>query len=59
MATDPLTRQLGDDNQRLRELLELVAKDLEAIASKEEYAAHTVPLQRRAMRIRARRRDGA
>ncbi len=45
---------LADENTRLRGLLESVARDLERISSIEEYAAHTEPLQARAMRIRER-----
>ncbi len=58
MATDPIIKELGDENVWLRELLEQVAKDLEAISSKDEYAPHTEALQRRAMRIRERLSEG-
>jgi phage host-nuclease inhibitor protein Gam len=53
-ATLTFIRELGDENKTLRELLEAVAQDLEAISSKDEYAPHTEPLQARAMRIRER-----
>lgn len=52
MATDPITKELGEENIWLRDLLEQVARDLEALSSKDEYAPHTEALQRRAMRIR-------
>jgi hypothetical protein len=58
MATDPLIKELGDENIWLRELRVQVAKDLEAISSKDEYAPHTEALQRRAMRIRVHLSNG-
>ena len=51
-APTPLARALSADNLRLRELLTLVAQDLERIACEERYAAHVKPLLERAMRIR-------
>jgi len=54
MEDEKFIRQLGDENQWLRGLLESVARDLERISSLEQYAAHTEPLQARAMRIRER-----
>ncbi len=54
MQDEEFIRQLGDENQWLRGLLESVAVDLERISSIELYAAHTEPLQARAMRIRQR-----
>ena len=58
MATDPIIKELGDENRRLRETLEGVAQDLEALSSMDEYAPHTERLQRRAMRIRQRLSEG-
>lgn len=52
MPTAPLTRALSQDNLRVRELLETVARDLEAISARERYAEHTHALLMRAMRIR-------
>ena len=58
MPTDQTIKKLGDENVWLRALLVQVAKDLEAISSKDEYAAHTEALQRRAMRIRTHLSNG-
>jgi hypothetical protein len=58
MEDEELIRQLGDENNWLRGLLESVARDLERISSIEEYAAHTESLQARAMRIRERLSQG-
>jgi hypothetical protein len=58
MATDPIIKELGDENIWLRELLVQVARDLEAISSKDEYAVHTESLLARAMRIRKRLSEG-
>ena len=58
MATDPIIKELGEENIWLRELVVQVAKDLEAISSNDEYAPHTEALQRRAMRIRERLSEG-
>jgi hypothetical protein len=58
MPTDPLTYALGQENLWLRELLEQVARDLEGISAREEYAVHTMALQGRAMRIRKRLHEG-
>ena len=54
MQDEELILQLGEENNWLRGLLESVARDLERISSLEQYAAHTEPLQARAMRIRER-----
>jgi hypothetical protein len=55
-----LIRALGASNLRLRELLVLVAQDLERIACEERYATHVEPLRERARRIREHlHRDGS
>jgi hypothetical protein len=53
-----LARALSADNLRLRELLALVAQDLERIAAEERYAAHVTPLRERAQRIRRHLHEG-
>lgn len=53
-----LVRSLGADNLRLRELLTLVAQDLERIACEERYGPHAAPLLERAMRIRRHLHEG-
>jgi hypothetical protein len=53
-----MIKELGDENVWLRELLVQVARDLEAISPKDEYAPHTEALQRRAMRIRTHLSNG-
>jgi hypothetical protein len=51
---DPVAhaRAVSAENLRLRELLAVVAQDLERIACQERYAPHAAPLSERAMRIR-------
>lgn len=53
-----LLRATYAENLRLRELLTLVAQDLERIACQERYVAHTGPLSERAMRIRRYLHEG-
>jgi len=57
---DPMehARAVSAENLRLRDLLALVAQDLERIACQERYAAHTGPLSERAMRIRRYLHEG-
>jgi hypothetical protein len=57
---DPLEhlRAVSAENLRLRELLAVVAQDLERIACEERYAADTAPLSERAMRIRRYLHEG-
>ena len=57
---DPMehARAVAVENLRLRELLTVVAQDLERIACQERYAAHVGPLRERAQRIRRYLHEG-